>query len=82
VLGPHGDVHLWGSLASYAPIGDRYMRRLPIAAQDTILPDANSTSPRGQGIEALSWNLHRVTENVNPSARDFLPCVRPAFPQF
>ncbi|MGD0666767.1 MAG: TolC family protein [Bryobacteraceae bacterium] len=29
---------LWGSLASCVPIGNRHARRLPIAAQDAILP--------------------------------------------
>jgi hypothetical protein len=29
---------LWGSLASCVPVGNRHARRLPIAAQDAILP--------------------------------------------
>jgi hypothetical protein len=40
---------MWGGLASCVPIDDRYMRRLAIAAQDTILPHWSSTFPRGHG---------------------------------
>jgi hypothetical protein len=29
---------LWGSLAGCVPVANRHARRLPIAAQDTILP--------------------------------------------
>jgi len=29
---------LWGSVASCVPVGNRHARRLPIAAQDAILP--------------------------------------------
>jgi hypothetical protein len=35
---PHCQALLWGSLASCVPIGNRHARRLPIAAQDAILP--------------------------------------------
>src|ERR1017187_5290646 len=31
-------IQLWGSLLSCVPIGNRHTRRLPIAAQDSILP--------------------------------------------
>jgi len=29
---------LWGGLTSCVPVGNRHARRLPIAAQDAILP--------------------------------------------
>jgi hypothetical protein len=35
---PREVVLLWGSLASCVPVGNRHARRLPIAAQDAILP--------------------------------------------
>jgi len=35
---PREVVLLWGSLTSCVPVGNRHARRLPIAAQDAILP--------------------------------------------
>jgi len=47
-LWPREDVPLWGSLASCVPVANRHARRLPVAAQDAILPHMNRTFPPGR----------------------------------
>src|ERR1022692_2394442 len=42
---------LWGSLPSCVPIGNRHARRLPIAAQDAILPHNERREVTGQRRE-------------------------------
>ena len=49
---PRRTVPLWGSLASCVPVGNRHTRRLPIAAQDTILPHRIRTLPHGHSTRS------------------------------
>ena len=50
------NILLWGSLASCVPVGNRHARRLPIAAQDAILPHRNRTFPRGLSTRYDLWH--------------------------
>jgi hypothetical protein len=53
-------------LASCVPVANRHARRLPIAAQDAILPHRNRTFPHGRSTSrhfssvfgALTWRRH------------------------
>src|ERR1035438_6619004 len=57
VTRPLEDILLWGSLASCVPVGNRHARRLPIAAQDAILPHRNRTFLSGRSTSARRFSF-------------------------